>query len=667
MGQVLTFERRAHVAVVLVLAAEVVAVVTSVISDRALRHAGHPDLVQLSGSNWVLVVATAAAALVGAAIVRDQSRHPVGWLFLALSSIILGSGVMDTWLDWGVLVRPGSLPATGVVAAIDNSSWIFWFVIVALVLLLTPTGTYLTPRWRWVGRVCLWSGVVSFCLALLRTELDPPYDRIHNPLGVRGLDRLTVDVSFILITLVAVCLVLAAVSFILRWRRARGEERRRLLWLAIVVIPMPVFVLAAFLAASVNTDVMVVAVGGFVTLIPIAAGLSIVWYQLYDVERVLSRAATYSLLSFLLLGIYAGIVWLGARGTGRWATTPEVAATAGALTVAVIAAPLRRRIQDMLDRRFSRRRYDAIRLISSEVASGDPRLDLEELMRRAFDDPSVTVAYPAGRSGSWVSAAGAAAEERASYVDVVRRDRVVARIGFDDRCVEQDIVASGGRAAATELDNARLRAELAGRLVEVEDSRRRIADAQRQERHRIERDLHDGAQQRLLALAFELQSAQLSGDASSMRTALATGATAAQAAVRDLRSLANGLHPAALADGGLPAALDDIRAHSTVPITLDVEVERLGPATEFAAWLAMGEALVNAQKHSQARQICVMVRRVGDTLLFKVRDDGCGGANPSAPGMRGMRDRVEAAGGTLTIESEPGRGTVVAGVIPCGS
>ena len=226
--------------------------------------------------------------------------------------------------------------------------------------------------------------------------------------------------------------------------------------------------------------------------------------------------------------------------------------------------------------------------------------------------------------------------------------------------------AAAAALAAAELDNTRLRAELVHQVEEIAASRARLAGAQRRERRRIERDLHDGAQQSLLALAFELQSAQLNGDPERMRQALAEGADAAQAAVRELRDLANGLHPAALADGGLAAALDDMARHSPVPLRVQVEGGRLDAGTEFTAWSVIGEAVVNAQKHAAAHGIEVDVQRQNGDLRLRVHDDGRGGANPDGPGLRGMRDRVEAARGRLTVTSGAD-GTTVEAVLPCGS
>lgn len=205
--------------------------------------------------------------------------------------------------------------------------------------------------------------------------------------------------------------------------------------------------------------------------------------------------------------------------------------------------------------------------------------------------------------------------------------------------------------AAAELDNMRLRADLQRHLAELARSRSRIAEAQRAERRRIERDLHDGAQQTLLALALDLQSAHLNGDPVRIRDALETGATSARNAVTQLRDLANGLHPQALVDGGLSAVLDDLSRRSAMPIAVTCPPARFPPALEFACWLVISEAVVNAHKHSAADRIVVDVIHDDHELRIRVRDNGGGGADPGGSGLRGLRDRVEAAGGQARILS----------------
>lgn len=189
--------------------------------------------------------------------------------------------------------------------------------------------------------------------------------------------------------------------------------------------------------------------GRFVVLIPIAAGLSITRYHLYDVERILAQTMTHVLLSLLLIGTYGLIAWFGARGAQRWSTSPAIAATVGALAVAAIAAPARRAIQDLIDRRFNRRRYDAVRLVGAELADERAGRDLAELFRRTFDDPSVAVAYPGARADTWVTDTGLAPREMADWVDVARHGRIVARIGYDPTRTDAEVVSAGARSPPT--------------------------------------------------------------------------------------------------------------------------------------------------------------------------------------------------------------------------
>ncbi len=661
--------RRARSLAVVAAAVEAVTFAAIVIADRGLAWAGRPDLISLRDEVWLVLIGIVASAVVGFAIARSQPLHPVGWLFLGLAGAMLFSGVCEEWARWGLWARPGSTPFPRLVAVIGDSSFIPWLVLVSLILLLTPTGEHLSHRWRVLARVVVAAGSLSFCLGLVSARvLSAPYDKVTNPWVVEAVQPTADWISYLSLLVVAGGLAASGVSVLVRWRRSSGDERRQLLWLALAVVPLPLFVFAAFALSRAGFPALtVVATGGFVVLVPVAAGLSVSRYHLYDVERLVAATVTYVLLSIVLVLTYGTVVWLGARSAEQWSVSPAVAATVGAVAAAAIAEPARRGIQRAINRRFNRRQYEAIRMVRAGLVQEGAGLDIERLFRQALGDPGVAVAYAGPVAGEWVAATGATAPAPDTSIMVTHRGREVARVGFDRRRNEADTVSAVAQVAAAELDNGRLRAELARQVAEISSSRQRLSEAQRDERRRIERDLHDGAQQRLLALAFDLQSARLSGDAGRMRAALAEGATAAQGAVRELRDLANGLHPAALADGGLPAALDDLARHSPVAIGLDVQVGRLDPGVEFTAWLVIGEALVNAQKHAQAGQVRVAVARDERLLHIQVCDDGRGGASEDGPGLRGMRDRVEAAGGTLQVVSRTGAGTTIEAVLPCGS
>ena len=221
--------------------------------------------------------------------------------------------------------------------------------------------------------------------------------------------------------------------------------------------------------------------------------------------------------------------------------------------------------------------------------------------------------------------------------------------------------------AAPELDNTALRAAVSLQLVEVRASRMRLANGQLEERKRIERDLHDGAQQRLLALAAQLQAALLNGDPGRMRDALNQGVSESRAAVVELRDLANGLHPQVLADGGLSAALDQLAARHPIDVRVIDATRRYSARVEATAWFIVCEGVTNALKHAKAATVGVSVVSDAEALRIVVSDDGLGGADIHGRGLRGLSDRAEAIGGRLSVTSAEPRGTLLEVVLPCGS
>ena len=659
--------RRAISLVVTLLAITAAEGVAGLWVGHLLRASGRADLAGTPNFVWLFIVAAVTASTVGAVIAINQPAHPVGWLFLVLGAIITMASPVDGYAAYALLAAPDRpLPAGAAAAFVADREWMAWFLPIALILFLTPDGHYLSPRWRVAGRATVSAGVLGLLLSIPSEKpFEEPFQDVANPFAVAALQPATDIVKAVLVALLGVGLILSAMSLVVRFRRSRGDERRRMLWLVFVVVPMPVFVVLAYLASLYDKDsITVVATAAFITVVPITAGFSVLRYRLYDVERIVASTVTWVALSTILVATYSLVVWLGARAVPTGPVPPAVAATLGAVVAAGLAFPLRRALQDQVDRRFNRRAYDARRVIGGALAAEDAGIDVESVLRDALQDPALTVAYP-GPDGGWVRADGSTAELAAGYADVDRQGRVIARIGFDPQVNDTDTVRRAAALAAAELDNSRLRSELAHQVGEIVASRERLAGVQRRERRRIERDLHDGAQQSLLALAFELQSAQLNGDPDRMRQALTDGADAARAAVRELRDLANGLHPAALADGGLAAALDDMARHSPVPLRVQADSGRLDPGTEFTAWSVIGEAVVNAQKHAAAHGIEVDVERRNSDLRLRVHDDGHGGANPDGPGLRGLRDRVEAARGRLTV-STGADGTTVEAVLPCG-
>ena len=275
---------------------------------------------------------------------------------------------------------------------------------------------------------------------------------------------------------------------------------------------------------------------------------------------------------------------------------------------------------------------------------------IEGALGRAVGDPSLALALWLPEERRFVDCQGAPitidAETAGRAATLVGpADRPVAAIVHDAGLVEQRaLLEAAGSAASLAFENAQLQAKLRAQLAELRASRARIVAASDAERKRLERDLHDGAQQRLLAEA----QAEL------------------QAALRELRELARGIHPAILTDGGLPAAVRSLADRAPVPVRLDVAEGRLPDSVESAAYFVVSEALANIAKHAGARSAAVSIARDNGTLVVQVRDDGRGGADArSGTSLRGLADRVGALNGNLTVMSEPGAGTFVQAEIPC--
>jgi signal transduction histidine kinase len=301
---------------------------------------------------------------------------------------------------------------------------------------------------------------------------------------------------------------------------------------------------------------------------------------------------------------------------------------------------------------------------------------LRDALARALADPSLELLYWLPEQSAFVDATGARAllptEDSGRAVTRLEHDgeKVAAVVHDPSLLDEPELVASAGAVARFALENARLHAETRAQLQQMRESRRRIVSAADEERRRIERNLHDGAQQRLLALALELSKAQRSLGTRTdpeVERLLAASVEELQSTVEELRTLARGLHPTVLTEYGLGAALQSFTHKSPILVTLDICEERLPAPVEGAAYFVASEALTNVVKHAHALSASVSARHEGQKLIVEISDGGVGGARPSeGSGLQGMADRVEALGGRLHIASGPS-GTRVIADIPCAS
>ncbi len=311
------------------------------------------------------------------------------------------------------------------------------------------------------------------------------------------------------------------------------------------------------------------------------------------------------------------------------------------------------------------------------VELGEPSAsaDLRQALARALGDPSLELAFWFPAEARYVGGDGRTVElpdpGSGRLSTFVERDGQPIAVLLHDPVLEHntELVQSVCAAAGLALENERLQAELRARLVELQASRARLVEATDAERRRIERNLHDGTQQRLVSIAMSLGllESKLPAQAATAQPIVRETREALALALQELRELSHGIHPPLLAERGLAPALEELCGRAALPTRLDITLdERLPDQVESAGYFFASEALTNAAKHSHGSEVRVAASCDGPTLTVEVADDGIGGATPGGgSGLRGLADRVEALGGRLTISSPPGRGTTLRAEIPC--
>ena len=299
-----------------------------------------------------------------------------------------------------------------------------------------------------------------------------------------------------------------------------------------------------------------------------------------------------------------------------------------------------------------------------------PAGQLEDLLAKTVGDGSLRLAFPRNAGTDLVDTDGnpvsLPAGDPTSTVTRVENDAAGAVV-IHDAAVDRDLVQSTVAAARLSLENARLQAEVRAQLEELRRSRARIATAADTERRKVERDLHDGAQQQIMALAMTLDRAsrQVPGSLSDeVRELLEQAKAEAARAIHDLRNLARGIYPPVLTDEGLAAALESFTDRVDLPVDLRVAPGRYPQHLEAVLYFVVAEGLTNTTKHANATRATVHLAGEDRTLVLEVHDDGEGGADPEGGGLRGLRDRVEAAGGTLEVTDRDQGGTTIRAVLP---
>jgi signal transduction histidine kinase len=638
-------------------------------------------------------------AVAGFAILRKQATNVIGWILVAIAFGWLVGSVLEFYAD---LALTRDLPGGAIALSVSSPLWAPPVVLMGVVLLLRfPNGELPSPRWRIVEWIALVAVILTFVAVILvptsMAEFDHP--ELDNPLGIEALAGV-LEVLTAVVVVIPVLIIASAIALVRRYRRSSGVERLQMKWLvaagAAVALAYLVAMAVSFNVSWLASDtprwiyvLQAIATYSFV-LIPVAIGFAILRYKLYGIDVVINKAFVYGSLAAFITVMYVGIV-VGLGHLIGSERSPGLSILATAM-VAVAFQPVRTRVQRVANRIVYGKRaapYDVLSNLSSrmtgsfgtdEVLPRVARLLVDgtgaarvEIWLRVGERLRLAASSPSGDDGMTdligVSDTSVPAIPNATTSVPVRDEGellgvIALRKDAGDAMTppEQALTADVARQAALLLRNVRL-------IEELRASRERIVAAQDDERRRLERDIHDGAQQQLvtLSLATRLAESGLGPDAPQPLTDLLERAVdESKQALAELRELARGIHPRILTERGLPAAIRSLAERAPVPVTVEAaEGDRLPEPIEATAYFAVSEALQNIAKYAQASAVEVRTFRENGTLVVRVSDDGVGGADPSkGSGLRGLLDRVDAVGGRLDVHSPDGEGTRVTISLP---
>jgi signal transduction histidine kinase len=646
--------------------------------------------------SWLM---PATFAAMGSLIVWRQPGNTVGWIVLLSGPFAAVALAADGWAVRSFARASGPLPLGTAAAWVANlilSSHLI-FLVIGLLFLLFPDGRLPSRRWRWLlWYAALVYGVLTVAAALWSVDVTGifPHRTLPSLLPGQAI-ALKIAEPFLAIQLTVVAACLAAL--IARFSRSRGDERQQLKWF--------VYTVTLVFAAVVLSIVAIFGNGRYsfalFSLIPVAIAVAVLKYRLYDLDLVISKTIVFGTLAVFITATYAGTVagigaLVGRRGS-------LLLAALAAAVIAVAFQPLRQRAEHLANRVVYGRRatpYEVLAEFSGRMADAyateevPPRMARilaqgtgaeaaevwlaigPELHRAAVwpqEFPSAGVLPIAGvlPSAGVLPIAGGLppgpGTDRA--VRVLHQGQLLGALtvrmppGSPLSAAQDKLISDLAGQAGLVLRNARL-------IEDLRASRQRLVAAQDQERKRIERNIHDGAQQQLVAMAVRLRltDSLIDDDPAQAHAALQELQAQAGEAARDLRDLAHGIYPPLLAERGLGDALAAQARRSAVPVTMESPgIGRYPQEVEAAVYFCCLEALQNVSKYSGAASARLTVSAGNSHLYFEVTDDGRGfdpAATAYGTGLQGMADRLDALGGSVEVRSQPGQGTTVAASIP---
>ena len=627
--------------------------------------------------------------IAGAMIATRQPRNAIGWLLCTIATIFAITAFTDEFVARQLLL--GS--ETMLVPLAWLQSWLLvpGLIAVPLVLLLFPDGHPPSPRWRWVVRAIVVLGAMAALGFIVAPgELEAP-ERflVANPTGIESMPGLSTALLTIGGFGSLIAGLVAIAGMVVRFRSSVGDERQQIRWLAYVGLSGVAVLLSTIFTqelTAVNDFLfyvlfLIVAVG-----IPAATGIAILKYRLYGFDLVIRRTLVYGALAAVITAIYLGVVVV----IGTIATESLVPSLIATAIVAALFQPIRRRVVRLADRLVFGRRaepYEVLARFSDRVGASYAADDVVprtarviaegvgathvEIWLRVGEDAHLAAAWPDGD----VPSTAPDVRPIASQEQLLGEIRLWTPPGQPLRPAEERLLADLAAQTALVVRNLALTSELRARVdelstraEELRESRMRIVQAHDAERRRLERNIHDGAQQHLVALAVKLRlaSATASKDPEKAAGQLRDLSEETNVALATLLDLASGIYPAELEESGIGPALATQGRTAGVPIVIDVDgVGRLPIEIEAAIYFVCLEAMQNAAKYAHATELRVALAREGDGIAFSVRDDGVGfdttTSASTGTGLQNMRDRLAAFGGDVGISSSPGAGTTVSG------
>jgi signal transduction histidine kinase len=667
-------------------------------------------------SNLWAPLAAVLYTTLGGLVVR-RAGNVIGWM---LAGIGAATAIMSFGSVYAVLgIRhPGTWPAPELVGLL--AEWIFVpiFTGMSFMLMLFPTGRLPSPRWRPVAGLGLLATaltMVGFVVHPRMVALPAPGDgslAFANPLGVRSLgpvlSHLLIGTLDGLSVLATVLLTVAFVSLVVRYRSSGREARQQIKWIALAAAAGAFCSIVALLAIAATGDASnPVTAAAYIAMpvialfgIPAVITVAILKHGLYQIDVIINRALRYGLLSAALSAVYILIV-VGIGTTAGYAGGPLLNAAA-ALAIAVLFQPILRRARLLANRIVYGQRATPYQVLADFAEDMAGQLDFTEAVERMVS--VLAGATGADRAEAWIRVGpqlrpaavwppdsgpppavplgpGGALpplEDTSRAVAVRHSGELLGALSVRKppneplTSADDKLLRHLASQAGLVLRNAQLTADLRATIEELRASRRRLVEAQDAERRKIERNLHDGAQQQLIALNIQLGLLEdAAGDPAAIRQLTPMLKDGLRAALDDLRDLARGIYPPLLADQGLLPALQAQARKAALPVEIHADgIGRYPQDTEATVYFCTLEALQNITKYAGASTATIGLSCSEGSLRFTVTDDGAGfdtASTRNGTGLQGMTDRLAALGGVLHVRSQPGHGTTLSGQLPASA